>query len=80
MHLYLQLISFIKSIYQQKFTPTFIIATKCDQKSIEQNYPINAEKFAELYDLPPVQYFSASSSFVKFTDIYAKLLTVASIP
>ena len=47
---------------------------------MNQNYPILPEKFAETYNLPPIQYFSASSLFLDQSDVFTKLVTVASLP
>ena len=60
--------------------PCLLIGTKCDQNQLEQNYPLTAEKFAEQYKLPPPQYFSASSLFLQNTDIYAKIVAIATYP
>jgi hypothetical protein len=41
---------------------------------------VGPEKFTETYNLPPIQYFSASSFYLNQSDIYTKLVTVASLP
>jgi hypothetical protein len=70
------------SIYNEKKSiPCFVIGTKYDQKSnIKQTYPIDANSFAKKYDLPPPQYFSASTAYLCNTDIYTKLIMLVTIP
>ena len=69
-----------KTIYKDRPIPCMLVGTKCDQTEIAQKYPISAQKFAELYKLPPPQYFSASTSFLNKSDIYAKILAMANYP
>lgn len=57
-----------------------MIATKSDQTELHQKYPLTAEQFAEQYKLPPLQYFSASTSILSNIDIYAKIVAVATYP
>lgn len=70
----------LKSIYKEKPIPCFIIGTKNDQTKIKQNFPISPKQFSEDYNLPPPHNFSASSAFLKTTDIYTKLATIAVMP
>jgi len=60
--------------------PCVLIGTKCDQVELGQNYPMTVEQFADNYKLPPPQYFSASSKMLPSSDIYAKLIAIATYP
>ena len=57
-----------------------IVGTKCDQVEIPQKYPLSVEKFAEQYNLPPPQYYSASSVILGNCVIYPKIVAIASYP
>lgn len=69
-----------KSVYKDRPIPCVLVGTKCDQVEISQNYPLSVEKFAELYRLPPPQFYSSSSAILPNCDIYAKIVAIATYP
>jgi hypothetical protein len=73
------LTNFLQNVYKDRPIPCMLVGTKSDQIELPQKYSMSVEKFADVYKLPPPQYFSASHSLFN-SDIYAKIVAIATYP